>query len=160
MSTAPSIGVAAPPDRGWALGDPMLTKPKRQNARLMPHVGALTDFSTVLIVLAELSPERVTAAQLAFFLSAAIADIGGRPATFTELRDAVGPAIGKSLHTTYQVFLDRERTRGDGIPVAPGVGWLERETNPTDQRQKFLRLTAKGREVIKEVVEAMEGSRQ
>lgn len=134
-----------------------LKEPRRANGRLFKHVGDLTDFSTVLIVLAELSPERTTAAQLSFFLTAAIADLAGKPATFTELRDATGPVIGKSLHTTYQIFLDKERRRSDSVRVSQGVGWLERELDPTDNRRHYLRLTAKGREVIDEVVAAIHG---
>ncbi|WJY17693.1 hypothetical protein QQS45_08535 [Alteriqipengyuania flavescens] len=128
------------------------------NDRLYRHVGDLTDLSTALIVLAELTPERITVAQTAFFLSAAIADIAGRPATFTELKEAIGPAIGRSLHSTYQAFLDRENVRYSRGEHQKGLAWLTRETNPADQRQKFLRLTPQGREIVAEVAMALTGT--
>lgn len=116
---------------------------------LSPFVDDLRNFSTVLVALGEMTPERLTISQMSFFLLAALADATGRAATFTELRDTVGPALGRSLHTTYQVFLDRTRRRSDTSKTSEGLGWLERETDPTDNRKKYLRLTAKGREIVR-----------
>jgi hypothetical protein len=80
----------------------------------------LKRFSTSLVVLAELAPDRMTLSQLTFFLFAAIADMSKRPATFSGIQDAVGPRIQRSMHTTYKVLLDGSR-RSDR-PNTPGVG--------------------------------------
>lgn len=130
----------------------------RTSAQLTRHVGELTDFSTALIALAELVPERTTLGQITFFLLAGIADIKGSAATFTEIKEAVGPAVNRSLHTTYRLFLDRPSRRSDTGKSRDGLGWLYREENPDDNRQKFLKLTDAGRLVLAEVVEAMNGA--
>lgn len=116
----------------------------------------LRNFSAGLLVLAELGPDRLTLTQGAFFLLAAMADRTGRPATFSELREAVGDTLNRSLHTTYKVFVDEGRKR-DG-KREPGLGWLTRETDDADNRRKYLRLTPKGRRVLEELVLAIEAN--
>lgn len=116
--------------------------------------GALSElrhFNAILVRLAALAPERLSLAQAVFFIEAARADLSGKPATFTELREKTGPAISKSLHTTYKVFLgakDREPKR------QAALGWLARETDPTDNRRKYLRLTATGYRIIEDLMQA------
>jgi hypothetical protein len=118
---------------------------------LFKHVGGLADFSAALIVLAEEAPDRMTMAQGVFFLLAASADLTGKPTTFTEIREAAGETINRSLHSTYRVLLKPSRTH----PKA--LGWLERHENPQDNRQKFLKLTPKGRKIVREVVARLTG---
>lgn len=121
---------------------------------LIAHVSDLRSFSSGLLALTELGPERMTMAQTTFFLFAGIADLAGRPATFTELRDLIGPAMSRSLHTTYKVFLgtdEREAKR------QAALGWLLRETDVSDNRRKYLRLTKEGRAVMAEVIRAVTG---
>lgn len=113
----------------------------------------LRRFSTALLALADLAPDRTTISQLSFFLFAAMADRSGRPATFTEIKEASGERLGKSLHTTYKIFLDAQR-RSDRAG-AKGLNWLYREEDPTDNRAKLLRLTPKGAKVVTQIVEAM-----
>lgn len=120
-------------------------------------VGALRDFSAALIELAEQAPERTTVAQMAFFLLAGMADAAGKPATFTEIKEAVGPAVNRSLHTTYKVFLDRIQRRSDTDATRQGLGWLTREEDREDNRRKYLRLTPKGRAVINSLIETLGG---
>jgi hypothetical protein len=118
-------------------------------ASLTGRVPDLRRFSSGLLALAEMGPERLTLSQATFFLFAGMADLGGRPATFTEIKDLVGPTMSRSLHTTYKVFLgdkDREARR------AATLGWLMRETDASDNRRKFLRLTQEGRETMRKVV--------
>lgn len=122
---------------------------------LFKHVRALHDFSSAVMTLAEFAPERMTLAQGVFFLLAAAADIAGRPATFTTVKEAAGPRVNRSLHTTYKVLLDEGRKRGE--KREDGLGWLTREENKADQREKYLRLTPKGREVVRELVVASTG---
>lgn len=114
---------------------------------------ALKNFSAGMIVLAELAPRNLTLAQCAFFLTAAMADRAGRSATFTDLKEAVGPAVNRSLHSTYKVFLTEGRIR-DGERQA-GLGWLKRETDPNDNRRKYLELTPLGHRVVDEITEAL-----
>lgn len=117
----------------------------------------LGDLSAALIVLAEYAPERMTLAQGVFFLRAAVADLAGSPATFTAIRSATGDAVSRSLHTTYKVLLDGSK-RKDRPNQSRGLGWLTRVTNPADEREKFLTLTPKGREVLREVLTASAGN--
>ena len=110
----------------------------------------LRSFSAALITVAELAPDRMTMSQMAFFLFAAMADLRGTPQTFSEIRDAAGPQIRKSLHTTYKILLDGSR-RSDRADT-PGVGWLRREEDPSDNRRKFLRLTDRGRDIVRAII--------
>lgn len=131
-----------------------MTTQHQTSASLITHVGELKSFSSGLLALTELGPERMSLAQATFFLFAGIADLAGRPATFTELRDLIGPTMSKSLHTTYKVFLgakDREAKRQQALD------WIMRETDPTDNRRKYLRLTVKGRRVMAEVIRSITG---
>lgn len=130
---------------------------KKGGAGLPLQLGGLRNFSAALIELAEQAPERTTAAQMVFFLLAGLADEADKPATFTEVRDAAGPAINRSLHTTYKVFLDRPQRRSDTDATRQGLGWLTREEDPEDNRRKYLRLTPKGRRVMKGLVATLEG---
>lgn len=109
----------------------------------------LQKFSAALVALAELSPERLTLGQAAFFLHAGIADLRGTAATFTDIKDALGDTINRSLHTTYKVLVDESRKRGERRE--PGLGWLTRETDPNDNRRKYLRLTQRGRSILTDV---------
>lgn len=115
----------------------------------------LRNFSTALIAAADLAPDRMTLSQLTFFLFAAMADIRGTPATFSDIRDTAGPRVRKSMHTTYKILLDGSR-RSDRADT-PGVGWLRREEDPLDNRRKFLRLTPKGRNVVQAIGNAASG---
>jgi hypothetical protein len=108
-------------------------------------------FAEAMTYLAEQAPERTTAAQMAFFVFAAIGDALGKPRTSTEIKDELGPVVNRSLHTTYKVFLDREQRRSDTDTRRQGLGWLTREEDPDDNRRKYLRLTKRGRAVLQEL---------
>lgn len=112
----------------------------------------LRAFSTALIRAAELAPDRMSLGQLAFFLYAGMGDLADHPLTFTDIKNVAGDRINKSLHTTYKVLLDGSR-RSDRADT-PGVGWLYTETDSTDNRRKFLRLTRKGAEIMALIDEA------
>lgn len=114
---------------------------------------ALRNFSAGLILLTEASPRHLTLAQLTFFLTAAMADRAGRPATFTELKEAIGPAMHRSLHTTYKVFLKEGRIR-DGERME-GLGWLTSEVDPKDNRRKPLSLTRTGSRIANELLDVL-----
>lgn len=131
----------------------MNERPRKGVDPLFKHVGGLADFSSALIVLAELAPDRMTMSQGVFFLLAAASDLAGKPATFTSIKEAAGPQINRSLHTTYKVLLDGSRRPENSRQQ--GLNWLRREENPADNREKLLRLTSKGRDVIREVLAAL-----
>lgn len=107
-----------------------------------------------MTVLGELCPERITLRQSTFFLYAALADLVGRPATFSEIRNAVGPEIGKSLTSNLIALFYEGRSREGRRDV--GYGWLMRESDPDDRRRKYIRLTATGRRVMAELTEALQ----
>src|SRR3546814_1559155 len=79
-----------------------MIKKRPKTDQLFKHVGALGDLSSAMIALAEFAPDRMTMAQGVFFLLAASADIAGKPTTFTEIKEAQGEAINRSLHSTYR----------------------------------------------------------
>jgi hypothetical protein len=102
-----------------------------------------SDFENLVEVAAEVSSrghDSMSVSQMLIFLKAAAADLAGHPTTMTDLKTELGPAIGKSIHTTYGTLLDNNGRRR-------AIGWLRQEENPDNRRQKFLRLTAAGREV-------------
>lgn len=127
------------------------TGPRRMNQKdeLKLHIGDFARFSAAMIVLGEMAPERMTLAQVIFFVMAASADLAGKNPTFSEIREALGDEINRSLHTTYRVLLEPSRNYPNGL------AWLRQEPNPNDTRQKFLRLTPKGRRILNEVLKAM-----
>lgn len=116
------------------------------------NASAISELADPLLLLAELVPERTTLAQMSFFLLAARADLVGKPSTFTEIRDAVGPAVNRSLHTTYKLFLDKPLRRSDYESTRVGLGWLTREMDPADNRRNYLRLTRAGKEVLRSIL--------
>jgi hypothetical protein len=125
--------------------------PKRRLDPLTTSVSAFADFSAGLMVIAELAPERLTCSQVIFFLLTGTADIAGRDPTYTDIKEAVGDKINKSLNTTYRIFLEPSRLYPNGL------GWLKQEPNPDDNRVKFLRLTKKGKDVMRQTLEALRG---
>ena len=130
-----------------------------QNSVAMPQlrVADVKKLLTVFGALAEQLPERATVGQTSTFLAAAVHDMTGNPATLTDLKDTLGPRMGRSIHTTYQLFLDRDIVRGDR-PVVKGLGWLTQEGDRKDYRKKYLRLTPRGRSVVQMILEEFDGN--
>lgn len=126
----------------------MMTKPRRSEP-LKLHTRDFANFSAGMIVLAEMAPERMTMSQGIFFLLTATADLAGRDPTFGDIKEAVGDTVNRSLHTTYRILLESSRLYPNGL------GWLRQEENPMDARQKFLRLTPKGRAVMVGILRAL-----
>lgn len=118
--------------------------------RLYRLVGDFGNFSAAMLVLGAAAPDRMTLSQAIFFMVAATADLNGGEVTFSSVKEAIGKDLSKSLHTTYKIFLEPGRQ----FPKA--LHWLQSETNPNDNRVKFLKLTDKGRAVLKQVGFAME----
>lgn len=100
--------------------------------------------SRAFLIAAEEGHDRLTANQLLFFCTVAEADLKGSPLTLTEAKEVLGPAMNKSVHTSYKTFLV---PRGDSS--AHGIGWLDTEPDPRDMRRNYIRLTARGREIAK-----------
>lgn len=130
--------------------EPVGTKP---TDKLFTSAATLRDFTSAMTILAAQMPDRTTTSQAVFFLMAAAADLAGRPATFTSIKEDSDGTIGKSLHTTYRIFLDGANRRDS--PDRTGLNWLEVIADPNNLREKPLRLTAKGRAVIAKLVSAL-----
>lgn len=111
---------------------------------LYKSVGKLAGLSAFLLYLAEEGNDRLTINQAAFFTIAAAADLRGAPMTLTEIMERGDGIVTKSLKTTYKVLLDPSPSY-----KSIGLGWLSREPDPADERKKYLRLTKKGRNVVK-----------
>jgi len=124
------------------------TKQQRSDP-LTRHVRDFENYSAAMIVLAESAPDRMSLSQGIFFILTATADLAGKDPTFSDIKEAVGDTVNRSLHTTYRVLLEPSRNYPDGL------GWLRQEPNPMDARQKFLRLTPKGKSVLKGMLHAM-----
>lgn len=132
---------------------------QKSDRLLQASMPALRDFSAGMMVLGELAPDRLTIAQCSFFLLAGLTDSAGRATTFSELREAIGPQLSRSLHTTYRVFLDEGRNNAQGDRI-DGLGWLTRETDPKDNRRKYLKLTSKGKLVMAELAATLDQTRR
>ena len=102
-----------------------------------------------MLVLAEMAPERMTLSQAIFFITAGAADIAGKRPTYSDVRAALGDDINRTLHTTYRIVLEPSRV------YPKGLGWMTREINPADNREKFLKLTRQGDEVMRAVLRAL-----
>lgn len=126
-------------------------KAKPGNVNLTLSARHLSVFSLGLIHLAELAPERLTAGQIVIFLHAGMGDLGGVPMTLSDINDVVGDGVGKSLRTTYQVFLDGNLSSNKNR--VKGLHWLRSEIDPKDNRRKLLLLTDEGRKVMSEVLD-------
>lgn len=122
---------------------------------LKTSTGERLNFRAASLLAAENVPDRLSVGQLVFFLHAAEADAQGAPQSFTELQKVMGPRANKTLHTTYKIFLDANR-RSDAANVR-GLNWLYQETDATDNRRKFLRLTPDGLAVYEAITEAAAG---
>lgn len=104
-----------------------------------------------MVRFASTAPHRLWLGQTVLVIEAAKTDLSGQPLTVAELLDRASQTISRSLGTTYRVFLGAE----EGKPAKRAtLGWLVREIDPADIRRKYLRVTAKGRWIIEEVIEA------
>lgn len=126
-----------------------MTTTKRQSEPLTLHTRDFANFSAAMIVLAEMAPDRMSLSQGIFFVLTATADLAGKQPTFSDIKEAVGDTVNRSLHTTYRVLLEPSRNYPNGL------GWLRQEANPMDARQKFLKLTPKGKKVMNGVLAAL-----
>lgn len=117
--------------------------------QLVKHVGDYARFSAAMIVCAEMAPHRMTISQVIFFVTAGAAVVMGKRPTYTDIKEAIGDEVGRSLNTTYRVLLERSRVYPNALE------WLRRETNPADNREQIFDLTPKGRKVLREIAEAM-----
>jgi DNA-binding MarR family transcriptional regulator len=117
--------------------------------QLWKRVPELGGSSAFLLYLSQQGSDRLTLTQAAFFLLAATADAAGRPSTRTELFATHNITRG-SIKNSYRQLLEPSRMYPNAL------GWLTTETNPNDDRESFLRLTAEGKAVIVGALAALE----
>lgn len=109
-------------------------------------IGSVKDFrvfAETMLILAELAPERMTLSQAIFFVMTGTAELSGQRPTYSDIKEAVGEQLNRSLHSTYRILMEPSRN------FPKGLGWLTSELNPADNRQKFLSMTPKGRSVFR-----------
>ena len=119
---------------------------------LYASVKDLASFSDAPLYLADAGNDRLTINQAAFFLLVSAAEARGTPRTLKEIMDAAEGVIGRSVQNTYKVLLE---AKGRHPKTMTALGWLTRETDPDDERRKYLRLTPKGRRVAKAALRAL-----
>lgn len=124
-----------------------------ESASLVANIALFSRFSASMMALAGELPERITLAQVTFFLLAGQADLAGNAKTFTEIKEAAGDNLSRSMHTTYKVFIagGRQRDRENG----GGLDWLYPEVDMRDNRKKYLHLTDEGRRVMRLLLTSM-----
>jgi hypothetical protein len=80
---------------------------------------------------------------------AAAADAKGVPVTRSQLLAASGAEFRPSLRNSYRALLSPSRA------YPHGLGWLDTEENPTDEREQFLVLSPKGRVIVETALMAL-----
>ena len=120
---------------------------------LFKSLDRLSGLSAFLLYLAEEGNDRLTINQATFLFMAATADLRGAPLTLSEIMALGQGTLTQSLKTTYKVLLEPTPS------YRAGLGWIMREPDPNDERKKYLRLTKKGRHVIKEVLNTIEAQK-
>ncbi|MCR5870650.1 MULTISPECIES: hypothetical protein [unclassified Sphingomonas] len=123
---------------------------KTSRSSLNRHVGELAGSSAFLMYLADAGNARLSLSQAAFFFLAATGAIRGVPLTLFQIMEGAGSdALARSVKNTYKVFLEPSPRNPNGL------GWLTREINPDDEREKLFTLTPKGEEVVRAALLAM-----
>lgn len=112
---------------------------------LLKSVKDFRRFAEMMLVLAELAPERMTLSQAIFFILTGTAELSGQQPTYSSIKEEVGEQLNRSLHTTYRILMEPSRA------FPKGLGWLTSDLNPNDNREKFLKLTPKGRSVFRAI---------
>lgn len=123
---------------------------KRVSINLSRHSGDFGKLTAALIALSDNAPHRMTLSQAVFFLAASTAILRGERPTYTDIKNAVGDEVNRSLKTTYRVLLEPSRL----YPKA--LHWLDRAPNPDDNREKFLVLTPAGKRALGAAAEALD----
>lgn len=129
-----------------------VASPTKIESDLLKYVGDFTRLSAAMMVLGERAHERLSISQSIFFIVAGIADLKGASPTFKDIKEAIGDTLSRSLHTTYRAFMEPSHA------FPKGLGWLTNETNPMDNREKFIRLTPEGRRVMLAIAHELKGA--
>lgn len=101
------------------------------------------------------TPSRATIRQIFAFLTFAEGDVKGAPLTMSNLRDMALPEARQA-----KIF-DTALTRSFDIFMAPknqgddALDWLYQQPDTVDQRRKYIRLTEKGREAYKAMLDCL-----
>jgi hypothetical protein len=136
--------------RSW--GVLMSNQRGRASSQLWMRVRELDGSTDFLLYLAKVGSDRLTLSQAAFFMAAARSDAAGRPATRSSLLQTYCDVFRGSIRNSYRQLLPPSRL------YPKGLGWLDTEPNPNDDREQFLRLTKKGKSVIECVLMALEST--
>lgn len=115
----------------------------------------LEHVSLALRLIAAELPQRTTLRQALAFVTVAMMDAAGQSVTLSELNEDLGddrtgnPMLGTAFDRVFDTFLEPTKR----IPT--GLGWCFKEVDEDDLRKKYLRLTPKGRDVAKRLIEAL-----
>lgn len=133
---------------------PMKSPPS--SISLAASATALFRMSSALQILAAKLPARTSTRQAMAFVTVAYLDAMGTPATLTQLREIAGvgvdkkPLLGQSIERTFDTFLEPTKRTPDAL------AWCYQEVDEDDRRNKYIRLTTKGKRAAQEILEALE----
>ena len=111
----------------------------------------LAKLERALTALLESVDPRFSLPQALFFLKAARLSEDGKKATLGDIREEFGETMSGGLHSSYLGLLVPE-----GRSTSHGLGFIERQTNPDNLREKLLTLTPEGRAVVARMLEPLE----
>jgi len=132
----------------------------RNTSDLPAHaVRDLSMFSAALAAITTELPARTSVRQAMAFVTVAMLDAGHRSITLSELREVAGedlagnPLLSLSVDRIFNTFLAPTKRDPDALD------WLYQDLDPDDRRKKYLRLTPKGHEAAKRLVEAINATK-
>lgn len=111
---------------------------------------AFSGLATLMHILADMVPPRTAVRQIEALFVIAYAHAMGRSVTMTDVIEAVDDEGGaRALERSLHVFVAPNRIYPDALD------WVAQVPDKDDRRKKYLRLTPKGIEALREMLQAM-----
>lgn len=104
----------------------------------------LEQLAVVISLMTERGSEKLTMRQCLFFLAAAYLDLRNVSVNIAKIRE-IYPTIGRSIEKSKEQLLEPTKHTPDAL------GWLSQEMDEDDRRQRWLKLTPKGRKIVEDI---------